>query len=46
MKNPSEQVMLEAVKQNAHAISCIINPSEKVKLEAVKQNGCAFCWKQ
>ena len=39
---PSEQVQLEAVKQNGNAIQYIINPSEQIKLEAVKNNGYAI----
>ena len=44
--NPSKQVQLIAVKQNAFAIKYIIKkgiiPSEKVQLIAVKQNGLAI----
>ena len=43
IKNPSEAVQLEAVKNNGDAIEFIIkkgiNPSEAVQLEAVKKNG-------
>src|SRR5574344_1845703 len=42
IKNPSEEVQLEAVKQNGLAIQYIVNPSEEVQLEAVKQNGLAI----
>jgi hypothetical protein len=37
IKNPSEEVQLEAVKD--HAIYFIKNPSEEVQLEAIKENG-------
>jgi hypothetical protein len=46
IKDPSETVQLEAVKQNGLAIRFIIEkgivPSETVQLEAVKQNGLAI----
>ena len=37
--NPSEEMQLEAVKQNWYAIVYIKNPSEAVQLEAVKKHG-------
>ena len=42
IKNPSEELQLEAVKRNGYAIEFIDNPSEAVQLEAVKQNGVAI----
>ena len=38
VKNPSEELQLEAVKQCGYAIQYIENPTEKVKLEAVKKD--------
>lgn len=38
----SEQVQLEAIKQNARAIKYMNNPSEQVQLEAVKVAGYAI----
>ena len=37
--NPSEEMQLEAVKQDWYAIVYIKNPSEAVQLEAVKKHG-------
>lgn len=42
LKQASEQVQLEAVKQRGIAIQCIKNPSEQVQLAAVKQDGEAI----
>jgi len=39
IKEPTEKVKLEAVKNSPYAIEYIENPSEQVQLEAVKQNG-------
>lgn len=39
IKNPTKNVCLEAVKNNALAIKYIKNPTEKIYLEAIKNNG-------
>jgi hypothetical protein len=38
----SEEVQLEAVKEDGLAIKCMNNPSEQLQLEAVKQNASAI----
>jgi hypothetical protein len=42
IKDPSEKVHLEAVRQNVRAIRFIKDPSETVQLEAVRWNGYAL----
>ena len=42
LNNASEEVQLEAVKQNGCRIDYIKNPSLQVQLEAVKHNGRAI----
>ena len=42
VETPSENVQIEAVKENQYSIQYILNPSEEVQLEAVKQNGCSI----
>ena len=41
IKNPSEQVQLEAIRNGAD-IKYIEEPFEKVQLEAVRNNGCVI----
>ena len=42
IKNPSEKVQLEAIKENYDAIRYIKNPSYKIELEAIKENESAI----
>ena len=42
IKNPSEEIQIEAVRKNGYAIRFIKNPSEEIQIEAVKENGYAI----
>ena len=42
--NPSEEIQLEAVKDDGFAMNYIKNPSKKVQMEAVKHDGYIICY--